>query len=244
MRCLTISIAIEVTKEEGKSRSENSKSPQKEEKKVAPSNQEVSQEFEHQLSDKWTFWYVYDISHEERKRKKGKARWQREYKLNDVHTFATIEDFWRLFNNIVGVKDLIPNTDYLLFKQGIKPEWEDPKNNDGGKWVITLPLEAAIANEGLEDSCEYAWNNIIYMMIGANIDQELYDIINGIIYSIRDKHHRISVWVSDNSEPSLLKKIGAKIREVSKFDKEHVLEYQVHKKAIQHNLDNESFLKA
>ena len=82
------------------------------------------------------------------------------------------------------------------------------------------------------------------MMIGANINKELYDIINGIIYSVRDKHQRISLWLSDNSEPSLLKKIGDRVREITKFDKEFSLEYQVHKKAIQHNLDNESFLKA
>jgi len=93
------------------------------------------------LTDSWTFWYVYNMSHEERKRKRGKERWQKEYKLNEIFTFATIEEFWSLFNNVVDVKELIPNTDYLLFKQGIKPEWEDPKNNDGGKWVITLPKE-------------------------------------------------------------------------------------------------------
>lgn len=82
------------------------------------------------------------------------------------------------------------------------------------------------------------------MMVGADINTELYDIINGIIFSVRDKHQRISLWLKDNSEPSLLKKIGDKMREVSQFGKEFALEYQVHKKAIQHNLDNESFLKA
>lgn len=104
-------------------------------------NSETTEEQEHALADKWTFWYVYDISHAERKRKKGKARWQKEYNLNEVYTFGSIEEFWRLFNNIVTVRNLIANTDYLLFKHGIKPEWEDPRNNDGGKWVITIPVE-------------------------------------------------------------------------------------------------------
>jgi hypothetical protein len=82
------------------------------------------------------------------------------------------------------------------------------------------------------------------MMVGASVDKELYSIINGIVFSIRDKHHRISLWLSDNSEPSILKKVGDKMREISKFSKDFALEYQVHKKAIQHNLDNESFLIA
>lgn len=191
------------------------------------------------LTDKWTFWYVYDMSHQERKRKKGKARWQKEYKLNEVFTFGTIEEFWRLFNQVTSVKHLVANTDYLLFKDGVKPEWEDPKNNDGGKWVVTLPVEDA-----MEEQWEFAWMHIIYMIVGASIEKELYEIINGIVFSIRDKHLRISLWLSDNSEPSLLKKIGDKVRDVSKLPKEYPLGYQVHKKAIQHNLDNEAFLKA
>ena len=86
--------------------------------------------------------------------------------------------------------------------------------------------------------------HIIYMIVGASIEKELYEIINGIVFSIRDKHLRISLWLSDNSEPSLLKKIGDKVRDVSKLPKKYPLGYQVHKKAIQHNLDNEAFLKA
>ena len=146
---------------------------------------------------------------------KGRARWQKEYKLNEVFTFDSIENFWRLNNNITNVKDIVANTDYLLFKQGIMPEWEDPRNNDGGKWVVTIPID-----KHMDKEIEEAWLQITLMMIGANIDKELYEIINGAIYSIRDMHLRISVWLSDNSEPSLLKKIGDRLRELSKLPSE------------------------
>ena len=200
-----------------------------------------NEEVEHPLTDSWTFWYVYSLSHNERK-KKGKNYWKRDYNLNDVYTFATLEDFWRMFNNIYSVKNVIANTDYCLFKAGIKPEWEDDRNMEGGKWVVTLPIE-----DDMENECEYAWLQIILMMIGANVDKELYEIINGAIFSIRDKHHRISVWLSDNfssTEPTLLKKIGTTIRTITKLPMDYTLQYQVHKKAIQHNLDNEAFLTA
>jgi translation initiation factor 4E len=147
---------------------------------------------------------------------KGKARWQKEYNLREVYTFSSIETFWQLFNNVPTVHNLIANTDYLLFKESIKPEWEDPRNNDGGKWVVTLPTE-----KKLEDECHDAWMKIIYMMIGTNIDKELYEILNGIVLSVRDKHHRISIWVSDNSEPSMLKRIGDRIKEVSSIPVEY-----------------------
>jgi hypothetical protein len=33
-------------------------------------------------------------------------------------------------NNIYSVEEIMPNTDYMLFKKGIRPEWEDPNNKD------------------------------------------------------------------------------------------------------------------
>jgi len=31
-----------------------------------------------------------------------------------------------MYNNISKVEELMPNTDYMLFKKGVRPEWEDP----------------------------------------------------------------------------------------------------------------------
>ena len=64
-----------------------------------------------------------------------------EYVLHEVFTFNTLEDFWRMYNNTYQTSEVISNTDYLMFKKHIKPEWEDPANKAGGKWVITLPIE-------------------------------------------------------------------------------------------------------
>jgi len=36
------------------------------------------------------------------------------------------------------VCDLAVSSNYHLFKQGIKPMWEDPANKQGGKWSIQL----------------------------------------------------------------------------------------------------------
>ena len=87
----------------------------------------------------WTFWYVYTLSHNEKK-KQGKKGRHHEYILHEVYSFNTIEDFWRMYNNIYQVEEIRPNTDYMLFKKGIRPEWEDVNNRKGGKWVVTLPI--------------------------------------------------------------------------------------------------------
>lgn len=44
-----------------------------------------------------------------------------------------------VYNNIMKTCDLSISSNYHLFKQGIKPMWEDPANKHGGKWSIQLP---------------------------------------------------------------------------------------------------------
>lgn len=59
-----------------------------------------------------------------------------------------MEDFWRMYNHVYVITEIIPNTDFLMFKKGVRPEWEHPCNKSGGKWVVTLPIE-----EDMEDEC-------------------------------------------------------------------------------------------
>lgn len=42
-------------------------------------------------------------------------------------------------NNIVKVNHLELNTNYHIFKKGIRPEWEDAANANGGKFSIQFP---------------------------------------------------------------------------------------------------------
>jgi translation initiation factor 4E len=46
-------------------------------------------------------------------------------------------------NNIPTVEDMSPDNDYHLFREGIKPAWEDPENARGGSFVINCVDKAA-----------------------------------------------------------------------------------------------------
>lgn len=100
-----------------------------------------------------------------------------------------------MYNNLYSVSEIISNTDYLLFKKGIRPEWEDPENKNGGKWVITMPIE-----DDLEEDSENAWLQLILHLISGQLPKEQRDVINGIVFSIRDKHMRLSIWISVSKE--------------------------------------------
>jgi translation initiation factor 4E len=142
------------------------------------------------------------MSHREKLKHSRKGR-QNEYVLHEVFSFGTLEDFWKMYNNVYTVNEIIPNTDYLMFKKGIRPEWEDPRNKKGGKWVVTLPIE-----EDMEEEAEQAWLGLILHMIGGLFEAETLDLINGAIFSIREKHWRISLWCNDNNNIIRLKRIG------------------------------------
>ena len=52
--------------------------------------------------------------------------------------------------------EIMHNTDYLFFKAWIRPEWEDPYNTQGGKWVLTINTEE-IPKVNLQD----IWEKIV-----------------------------------------------------------------------------------
>lgn len=81
----------------------------------------------HPLQHAWTLWYY------EPDRNKS---W--EDNQNQVSTFNTVEDFWSLFTHIKQPSEVKIGSDYSLFKESIRPMWEDKANKNGGRWMITL----------------------------------------------------------------------------------------------------------
>ena len=144
-----------------------------------------------------------------------------------------------MYNNVYGISEIIPNTDYLMFKKGVRPEWEDPRNKKGGKWVVTLPIE-----EDMEEECNQAWMNLLLSIIGGHFlqDDPQQDLIAGCIFSIRDKHYRMSLWCTDNNNIPKLKRIGHRFKDLCGLPEQYQFSYQIHEKALQHNLDNQAFL--
>ena len=130
-----------------------------------------------------------------------------------------------------------------MFKKHIKPEWEDPANRLGGKWVITLPIE-----DDFEEEVTDAWLNLLLNVIGGQFSYNQMEVINGVIYSIRDKHQRMSIWCKSSPNTSkesekLLISIGHLFKKIVKLPPKHKFSYQLHEKALKHDLDNEAMLQ-
>ena len=91
----------------------------------------------HFLESEWVIW-------EHRSPDKNSKSY--EDNMEKLCEVATIEDFWRAFNNIPKpsmiffdgrTKKKFANRSvesFSLFKKGIKPEWEDAANRTGAEW--------------------------------------------------------------------------------------------------------------
>lgn len=103
--------------------------------------------------------------------------------LRLVGTFNTVEKFWSYYSHMTRPHDLIGHADIHLFKDGIRPLWEDDANKNGGKWIVRL-------KKGLANRC---WENLILAILGEQfmVGEE----ICGAVVSIR---FQVSVIISQS----------------------------------------------
>jgi len=69
-----------------------------------------SDEVKHPLHNAWTLWYDHELQSGKRP-----ANWGSN--LQEVYTFSTVEDFWRMFNNLPAASALQQGCGFNLFKK-------------------------------------------------------------------------------------------------------------------------------
>ncbi|CAH1761407.1 11507_t:CDS:2 [Entrophospora sp. SA101] len=120
-----------------------------------------------------------------------------EENLQTIGAFNNVQLFCRYFNWVKKPSKLAMNTNFHIFKNKIKPMWEDPANANGGKWVIS------IKNPQLLDRC---WTWLVYALVGEDLDEA--DDICGAVMSRRTRGDRIAVWVRDKDNVPVINGIG------------------------------------
>ncbi|WWC63818.1 uncharacterized protein I303_106423 [Kwoniella dejecticola CBS 10117] len=134
----------------------------------------------------------------------GKALTEYEMTLLTVGKFDTVEGFARHLNNIRLPSLLNKNSNYHMFKNGIRPMWEDPSNANGGKWVILF--------RNSSNTMDVAWANLTMALVGEMLDEE--DEVCGIVASNRPKIDRIQIWTRSRDDHDKLNKLGRRVLEV------------------------------
>jgi len=130
---------------------------------------------------------------------------------NRVASFGAVKGFWKYWNHLPQPSMLLDGKKFvrvngeqksvvdalMLFREGIKPEWEDAVNAEGGHFQFQLNKNLG---GGVID--EY-WNNVVLAMIGGVLNPV--DMITGIrlvdkLNNKRLPHIRIEVWFANFAE--------------------------------------------
>ncbi|XP_015438577.1 PREDICTED: eukaryotic translation initiation factor 4E-1A-like isoform X1 [Dufourea novaeangliae] len=165
----------------------------------------------HPLQHTWTLWYY------EPDRNKSWEESQRK-----ITSFDTAEDFWSLYNHIKAASELRQGCDYSMFKQGIRPMWEDDANKRGGRWLINLDKKQRATD------LDHFWLETLLCMIGEAFNGYSDDVC-GAVVNVRPKGDKIGVWTANASSEHSVIEIGRKLRERLKITSKVSIGYQIHK---------------
>jgi translation initiation factor 4E len=145
-------------------------------------------------------------------------------KLKLLGTIQSVEGFWRIFNNMKPASELSIQSNYSIFRHPIEPSWEDPRNVDGGKFVITIPKKEAKQTGKTNDT----WLLTVLAVLGETMDV-MGDQVNGTVVSLRKHEDRVSLWLK-SSEPNICVSIGERWKKVLNIEKMK-LKYVSHRTA-------------
>lgn len=98
-------------------------------------------------------------------------------------SIATVESFWTIYSHLKRPSLLPSVSDYHIFKEGIRPVWEDEANKRGGKWIIRL-------KKGVADRY---WEDLLLAIVGDQF-MEAGEEVCGAVLSVRSGEDVLSVW--------------------------------------------------
>jgi len=164
----------------------------------------------HPLKSAWTLWLF---------NKDKNKTWEENQR--PIITVTTVEDFWSLYNRIEVASRLPPGSDYSFFKEGIFPDWEDPRNQKGGRWILQ--------NLNM-DFLDTYWLEIIFFMIGQAAGEDA-DQITGAAVNIRMKptKNKLAVWMTNASNPDSVVRIGKMLKAKLGLKSPSSLRFNIHK---------------
>jgi translation initiation factor 4E len=167
------------------------------------------------LNAKWTLWF------DNPRLAPAGSDWKEN--LKQCGSFASVELFWRVFNNLKPASQLSMNSNYSVFRYGVEPSWEDVANVNGGKFVLTIPKK-----DSKNGKCDEWWLYTVLAVVGETMDVDGNEV-NGAVVSIRKNQDRIALWLK-GSERETCVQIAERWKKALNLEKQNV-RYQTHKDA-------------
>ena len=120
----------------------------------------------------------------------------------------------RVYEKVGQPLRLEPGNDYYLFKEGIIPQWDHPKNRDGGCWVVDITPRENLLN--------FYWLELLLSLILHRFGDYNDDVCGAVVRIRKDGRKVCSLWTLVGSLivnftefsqcPSVLNESGTKRR--------------------------------
>lgn len=134
-----------------------------------------------------------------------------EANLRSIGAYFTVPAFLSVFSKLHRPSQLPPHSSYHLFKDGIKPMWEDTRNAAGGKWTITFRQK----NQALVDR---SWLWLVLGLIGEQLDEK--DEVTGAVVSVKPRGDRIALWVRSREGKERAEGLGKRLMHLLELGEE------------------------
>ena len=136
------------------------------------------------LENKFSFWYRIDDIIQYQLQKQALDKKEYEVQVKKIAEFDTVEDFWSIFQHLRKPDSCRAGIEYFMFKDPIKPMWEDENNKNGGRISIKLR----------KDFTTIIWEEMIFVLIGGILPKEMKEQINGIVVTSRKEFNTLQIW--------------------------------------------------
>jgi len=168
----------------------------------------IGRPFDHE----WTFWYE-NKSNTERRPSTLNPNDYLDH-INQEGTFQTVQGFYDSWNDLQNSRDSSGDCNYLLFKTGITPVWEDRQNSRGGKCFVVVPKTS-------RHETNRKWVTLLLTVLIGEFDAE----INGAVLSNRSWGNMFAVWTR-GSEKQTVDSVSNKLYEL--FGDDVQVKFQKH----------------
>ncbi|KAL0073523.1 translation initiation factor eIF 4e-like domain-containing protein [Phycomyces blakesleeanus] len=131
------------------------------------------------LQTEWTFWYDRYVP--------NLPPTEYEANLQVISTVGSVQKFWSVYNNIDGPEKLGFRSNLHFMRKGIKPIWEDPRNEYGGSFNFKIPKAQS----------PLAWRDLLVLLIGERVEGCIDDTVCGVSVSSRQQCDSYQIWTAN-----------------------------------------------
>ena len=161
----------------------------------------------------WTMWYM------ARTNKHSQSANTYENYVNPISPISSTEDFCRLWSHVQRPSALPVSTDLHIFREGVKPVWEDASNEHGGRWTLRL----------LKGVSDRVWEHLAMALVGGQFKQV--KGLCGVVLGVRYQEDVLSVWTMDALDVEGNVRIKEQLLHVLQLPANTVMEYKPHETA-------------